>query len=315
MSSVLIAGFLLVRGGSVTIGTASAAALYFANLFGPINAMLFLLDTLQSATASLARIVGVTEVEPEASGSSAVADGSIEARGLRHAYVAGHDVLHGLDVSVPAGGTIALVGGSGGGKSTLAAILAGIRAPDHGSVTIGGVPLPSSSGSVVLVTQEVHVFAGPLADDLRLAAPSATDNQLLDALVAVGADGWVGALPDGIATVVGEGGHTLSPEQAQQLALARVLLSDPPVAILDEATAEAGSAGSRALETAAARVLEGRTGVLVAHRFSQAAMADRVLVMDAGRVVESGRHEELVAAGGRYAQLWEAGSAGRSAAS
>nr|WP_269328852.1 ABC transporter ATP-binding protein [Kineosporia babensis] len=313
LSAVLVAGFWLVRADQVTVGTASAAALYFANLFGPINAMLFLLDTLQSATASLSRIVGISEIPlPAAIGADSPRDGLVEANGVRHAYVEGHDVLHGLDVTIPAGGTVALVGGSGGGKSTLAAILAGIRQPDHGSVRIGGAEMNEAVQSrVVLVTQEVHVFAGPLAEDLRLAAPNADENQLLDALAQVGAAGWVAALPEGIETVVGEGGHDLSPQQSQQLALARVLLADPLVAILDEATAEAGSTGSRELDAAAERVLAGRTGVLVAHRFSQAALADQVLVMEGGRVVEQGRHDELVAAGGRYAKLWSAWSAGR----
>ncbi|GAA3600836.1 ABC transporter ATP-binding protein [Kineosporia mesophila] len=325
LSTVLVTGFVLVREDLASVGTASAAALYFVNLFGPINRMLFLLDTLQSATASLARIVGVTEVPTDGTTSAVHAsdvrprDGEVVANGLRHAYVEGHDVLHGLDVTVPAGSTVALVGGSGGGKSTLAALLAGVRRPDHGRISIGGADLSgldpaTMRASVVLVTQEVHVFAGTLAADLRLAAPDADEQRLMDALTDVGADTWVGALPDGLETVVGEGGHELGPQQAQQLALARVLLTDPLVAILDEATAEAGSAGSRALETAAERVLAGRTGVLVAHRFSQAVLADLVLVMDGGRVVEQGRHDELVAAGGRYAGLWAAWSAGRTPA-
>ena len=145
----------------------------------------------------------------------------------------------------------------------------------------------------------MHVFAGPLADDLRLAKPAATDDELRAALAAVDALGWAQGLPDGLDTVVGSGGHSLTVVQAQQLALARLVLTDPPVAILDEATAEAGSAGARVLEAAAQRALAGRTGLLVAHRLTQAAGADTVLVLDAGRVVERGTHDELVAAGGR----------------
>jgi ATP-binding cassette subfamily C protein len=149
------------------------------------------------------------------------------------------------------------------------------------------------------------VFAGPLADDLRLARADATDAELEKALATVGAD-WVGGLPAGIHTVVGELGHGLSPEQAAQVALARAQLADPAVLLLDEATAESGSRDATRLEDAATAVLAGRTGLVVAHRLRQAALADRVLVMDAGRVVESGTHEELLAAGGHYARLWSA---------
>jgi len=163
----------------------------------------------------------------------------------------------------------------------------------------------------VLVTQEVHVFAGTLAEDLRLAAPEATDAELRAALDLVGALGWAERLPDGLATEVGDGGHTLTIAEAQQLAFARLVLADPPVVILDEATAEAGSAGARVLEAAAEAALEGRTALVVAHRLTQAAAADRVVVLAEGRVAESGTHTELVAAGGRYAELWSAWSSQR----
>jgi ATP-binding cassette subfamily C protein len=152
----------------------------------------------------------------------------------------------------------------------------------------------------------VHVFAGPLADDLRLADPDASEAQLTAALATIGALEWAKALPEGLDTVVGAGGHPLTVVQAQQLALARLVLADRPVAILDEATAEAGSAGARMLEAAARQATAGRTALLVAHRLSQAAAADWVVVLDDGRVVEHGTHEELVADGGRYASLWSA---------
>jgi ATP-binding cassette subfamily C protein len=321
LAAVLTTGFVLVDRAEVTVGTASAAAIYFTNLFSPVNSVLFLLDTLQAATASLARLVGITEVagdgstdpDPDGRGATAPAEGSLQAAGLRYAYVEGHDVLHGVDLDVPAGATVAVVGTSGGGKSSLAALIAGIRRPSAGQVRIGGVPLEQLDPAqlrrcVVLVTQEVHVFAGPLADDLLLAAPDADAQAIDSALAAVGATGWVRSLPDGIDTVVGEGGHEVSPEQAQQVALARVVLADPLVVILDEATAEAGSSDSRVLDTAAGRVLDGRTGIVVAHRFSQTALADQVLVMEHGRVVERGKHEDLLATGGRYAELWRAWS-------
>jgi ATP-binding cassette subfamily C protein len=155
------------------------------------------------------------------------------------------------------------------------------------------------------------VFAGTLAGDLRLARPEATGDELEAALERVGALTWARALPDGLETPVGDGGHRLTATQAQQLALARLVLCGTPVAILDEATAEAGSSGARELEAAADRALEGRAALVVAHRLTQAAAADRIVVLDAGRVVEAGAHDELVGAGGRYAALWAAWSAAR----
>ncbi|WP_219416676.1 ABC transporter ATP-binding protein [Pseudonocardia nigra] len=313
VTAVLTTGFFLVRADAVTIGTASAAALYFINLFTPVNQALFLLDTAQSAAASLARLVGVVDLPPEAEPAHPAAprDASVSVTGVGHAYRPGQDVLDGVDLAIAPGTRVALVGASGAGKTTLATIVAGVHRPSRGTVRLGGATLAELGPARIrrtaaLVTQEVHVFAGPLADDLRLARPGASDAELRDALAAVGALGWAEALPDGLATVVGDGGHALTVVQAQQLALARLVLADPPIAILDEATAEAGSAGSRVLDAAARRALEGRTALVVAHRLGQAATADRVVVLDAGRVVEHGTHDELVAAGGRYAQLWAA---------
>ena len=318
VAAVLTTGFLLVGAGTVSIGTASAAALYFINLFTPVNEVLFLLDTAQSAAASLARIVGVAGLRPEEGPAHPVrpVDAAVRVKGLGHHYLPGHDVLDGVDLDLRAGAQVALVGTSGAGKTTLAKLVAGVHRPARGSVEIGGARLEEQGPDVVretvaLITQEVHVFAGPLGEDLRLARPDADDTALLAALDTVDALPWVRALPDGLATVVGTGGHALTVVQSQQLALARLVLADRPVAILDEATAEAGSAGSRALEAAARSALRGRTGLVVAHRLTQAAAADHVVVLDAGRVVEQGTHDDLVAAGGRYARLWDAWSASR----
>jgi len=315
VAAVLTAGFFLVRDGAASIGTASAAALYFINLFSPINQLLFLLDTAQSAAASLVRIVGVAELPADQQPEHPVrpVDAAVRTKGLGYSYVEGHEVLDGVDLDIAPGTRVALVGASGAGKTTLSKLVAGVHRPTRGTVSIGGAALDEQGPVVVretvaLITQEVHVFAGPLAEDLWLAKPDATEEELRAALAVVDALGWAEALPDGLDTVVGSGGHSLSVVQAQQLALARLVLADPPVAILDEATAEAGSAGARVLEVAAQRALAGRTGLVVAHRLTQAAGADSVLVLDAGRVVEHGTHDELLASGGRYAQLWAAWS-------
>ena len=313
LAGVLVTGFWLVGAGSASVGTATAAALYFHSLFNPINAALALADDAQAATASLSRLVGVAdEPMPALDGRVRPVDTTIKLAGVSYSYVDGHPVLRDVDLELAAGERVALVGASGAGKTTLAKLIAGVHEPTAGSISLGGVDLGSAVRSVALITQEVHVFAGPLADDLRLARPDATADEITAALDRVGALGWASALPSGLDTVVGEGGHRLTVAQAQQLALARLVLADPPVAILDEATADAGSAGARELEEAAARALDGRTGLLVAHRLTQAVTADRVVVLEAGQVVESGPHEELLAAGGRYAELWAAWSGTRS---
>ncbi|GAA3857005.1 ABC transporter ATP-binding protein [Saccharothrix violaceirubra] len=306
LAGVLATGFWLVGTGGATLGTATAAALYFHSLFNPLNAALALADDAQAATASLSRLVGVVDEPVEKPADRVVVDPTVEVAGVGHAYVDGHPVLRDVDLELAPGERVALVGASGAGKTTLAKLIAGVHRPTTGAITLGGVPLAEAARSVALITQEVHVFAGPLTEDLRLARASASDQDVRAALATVGALDWALALPDGLDTVVGDGGHRLTVAQAQQLALARLVLVDPPVAILDEATADAGSAGARELEAAAARALDGRTGLLVAHRLTQAAAADRVVVLEQGRVVESGTHADLVAAGGRYAALWSA---------
>ncbi|GAB2608092.1 ABC transporter permease [Paractinoplanes abujensis] len=311
LAAVLVTGFLLVRAGQVTVGEVSAAALLFHRLFNPIALLMATFDRAQDAGASLARLVGVLgmPVERRDPGASPP-DRDLALDDVTFGYDGGPPVLHAVTLRVAAGERVALVGSTGAGKTTAASLAAGILRPDRGRATVGGVAvtdLPAST--VAIVSQETHVFAGPLADDLRLARPQATDDEISAALARVGALSWARDLPAGLGTVVGDGGHALTAAQAQQLALARVVLLDPPVVILDEATAEAGSSGARDLEQAAAAALEGRTALVVAHRLTQAAAADRVVVMDHGTIVETGTHADLVAAGGSYARLWAAWSA------
>lgn len=301
MATILLIGFGLVDGGSLTVGATTTAMLLYMQLFGPIRAVLLVVDDLQSAAASLGRIVGVIEEADQYPGETTGrgSDAPVRAEGLTFGYRSDRPVLHDVSLTVRPGEHVAVVGSSGAGKTTLAALIAGVHEPDSGFLEVG-------APRVALVTQEVHVFSGTLAEDLRMAAPDATDAELRTALLVVHADDWVDALPAGLNTVVGAEGHELTPMRAQQLALARLVLMDPDLVILDEATAEAGSTGADALERGAEAALLGRSAVIVAHRLSQAARADRVLVLDRGRVVEEGTHDQLVQRGGRYAELWEA---------
>ncbi|MEZ0165562.1 ABC transporter ATP-binding protein [Kineococcus sp. LSe6-4] len=322
LSALLLTGFLLVRGDVVTVGAVTAAALLFHRLFGPLGTLLLSFDEVSRAAAALNRLVGVVDLPAEPAPDPAVlaraprARVGLVVRGLTHAYdetPGAAPVLHEVDLEVPAGTSLAVVGESGAGKTTLAAIVGGVFPATAGTVTLtgpaGAVDLGALDAGAVrerigVVAQESHVFTGTLREDLTLARPGATDAQVRAALAVVGAQDWVAALPGGLDTRVGPGELPLSPARAQQLALARLVLRDPPVVVLDEATAEAGSAGARDLEQAAVAVVRGRTALVVAHRLSQAAACDRIAVMAAGRVVELGPHEDLLALGGRYARLW-----------
>ncbi|MGX4655030.1 ABC transporter ATP-binding protein [Micromonospora sp. SCSIO 07396] len=311
LGAVLVVGFLLVRREAVTLGEVSAAALLLHRLFGPVLQLMVTFDKAQDAGASLARLVGVLGTDPDRrAGGTAPSTHDLVLTDVGFSYDGATPVLRDVSLRVGAGRVVALVGSTGAGKTTVASIAAGVLRPGHGVASLGGVPVAElPARTIALVSQETHVFAGPLGADLLLARPQASPDELTAALARVDALSWVLALPDGLDTVVGEGGHPLTPAQAQQLALARVVLLDPAVVVLDEATAEAGSAGARDLEQAAAAALAGRTALVVAHRLTQAVTADQIVVMDQGEIVERGPHAELVGADGSYARLWAAWTA------
>lgn len=312
MTALLTTGFLLVSSGAATVGATTAAMLLFLRLFGPINQLLFVVDDLQSALASLGRIIGVSQsadvrapVSPSASASPSAAtprvaagSGTVQVREVHASYDGGASVLHGVDLDLPPGHVAALVGPSGAGKTTLAMIVAGVHDPVAGHV--------DRADPVVLVTQQGHLFDTSLRENLTLAAPGATDDEVLDALRRVGGSDIVARMPRRLDEPVGASGTQLTPAEAQIVALARVILADPRIVVLDEATAESGSTEAGRLESAADAVTAGRTALVVAHRLSQAATADQVLVMASGRIAEQGTHDALVASGGAYARLWRA---------
>ncbi|MFE0175401.1 ABC transporter ATP-binding protein [Streptomyces sp. NPDC059002] len=328
---VLLVGGVLHDRGAVSLGTVVACALYLRQLSQPLDTILQQVENLQSSSASFAKVEGLAAAStgPAAPDSTAdvpaarrpvgvPADDRIDVDGVCFSYGEGPEVLHGVDLSVRPGERLAIVGPSGAGKTTLSRLLAGIDAPVKGTVTVGRVPvadLPPDRlrRQVVLVTQEHHVFLGTVRDNLRIAAESATDTELRAALATVGAD-WADGLENGLDTELGPGGRTLHGAQAQQLALARVVLADPHTLILDEATALLDPTTARHTERALAAVLHGRTVIAIAHRLQTAHDADRVAVMEGGRVTELGTHDDLVAAGGAYAALWHSWHGERTAA-
>ncbi|MGH9171871.1 MAG: ABC transporter ATP-binding protein [Acidimicrobiales bacterium] len=306
--SVAVAG-VLHSGGHITIAAATAAILYVQMLIDPVDTVLSYLDEIQLGGASLSRLLGVREVQGIEPTMQVPAGEEVTVDNLHFAYRPGHDVLRGIDLAPQRGSRLAIVGPSGAGKSTLALLLTGVHPPRQGSVRIGGVdafrlPTERLREEVVLVTQEFHIFNGTLRENLAMVRPGAPDSDLMSALEAVEAGALADRLPEGLDTVLGGGAVNLSPSEAQQVALARLVLADPHTLVLDEATALLDPRAARHLERSLSRILEGRTVIAVAHRLQSAFDADEVAVVDGGRIVEYGTHAELLAAGGSYAALW-----------
>ena len=281
-------------------------------LIDPVDRIVSILDELQLGAASLARLLGVAQVpdDREVTGREPVGE-QLDAEDVRFSYVDGRDVLHGVDLDVGVGERIAMVGPSGAGKSTLGRLLAGIHPPRTGAVTVGGVglvelPLDDLRGHVALVTQEHHVFVGTVRENLVLARPGATDDDVRERArrgrrPATGSTRCPRASTPSSAPAAAR----VTAAQAQQIALARLVLADPHTLVLDEATSLIDPRAARHLERSLAAVLEGRTVIAIAHRLFSAHDADRVAVVEDGRIAELGSHDELVAAGGSYAALWD----------
>ncbi|MFC7842226.1 ABC transporter ATP-binding protein [Streptomyces sp. NPDC057382] len=321
VAAIVLWGAHRVADGTLALGVLAAAVLYLRRLYDPIDRLGMFLNSYQSAAASLEKIAGLLAQSPsvpepahprqlpplegEHPGREVVFDG------VRFAYRTGGEILPRFDLTIPAGQTVAVVGSTGAGKSTLAKLLARFYDPSEGRVLLDGVDLrdlavPELRRGVVMVTQEAFLFSGTVADNIAIGRPDATRAEMEQAAKAIGAHDFIAALPDGYDTDVRKRGGRISAGQRQLVAFARALLADPAVLILDEATSSLDIPGERAVQRAMATVLKGRTAVVIAHRLSTVEIADRVLVMERGVVVEDGTPAALVDGTGRFADLHRA---------
>jgi len=316
VATAIVLGFggALVVDGSLTVGTLVAFMLYLANFFDPVQQLSQLYNTFLSATAALDRISAVLDEEPEvvdAAGARALPriEGHVRFEDVRFGYGELPDVLHGFDLDVPPGTTVALVGHTGAGKSTIAKLLARFYDPRSGRITIDGSDLRGVTQSSLrrqlgIVPQEGFLFAGTVADNIAFGRPHASRDEVGAAAEAVGADVFVAELPDGYDTELGERGFRLSLGQRQLVAFARALLADPRMLILDEATSSVDIGTERRIERGLRRLLADRTAFVIAHRLSTIQRADVIVVLDHGRIVQQGTHDELMSARGAYTRLY-----------
>ena len=321
VAAIVLWGAYRVAGGSLELGVLAAAVLYLRRLYDPIDRLGMFLNSYQSAAASLEKIAGLLAQTPSVPEPSTPVELPVLASehpgrevvfdGVRFGYRTGGEVLPAFDLTIPAGQTVAVVGSTGAGKSTLAKLLARFYDPSTGRVLLDGVDLrdlavPELRRGVVMVTQEAFLFSGTVAENIAIGRPDATREQIEQAAKAIGAHEFISALPDGYDTDVRKRGGRISAGQRQLVAFARALLADPAVLILDEATSSLDIPGERAVQRAMLTVLRGRTAVVIAHRLSTVEIADRVLVMEHGKIVEDGSPAELVAGTGRFADLHRA---------
>jgi ATP-binding cassette, subfamily B, bacterial len=314
---VLLFGGYLAYNGDVTVGVLAAFLLYLRQFFEPMTEISQFYNTFQSASAALDKLAGVLREEPgvpepEEPHRLRETQGELSFEGVRFSYTEGRDVLPGLDLTVPAGQTIALVGTTGAGKTTLAKLATRFYDPVEGTVRLDDVDLRELTADdlherVVMVTQENYLFSGTIADNIRFGRPEATLDEVHRAAQALGAHDFISALPDGYDTDVANRGGRLSAGQRQLVAFARAFLADPAVLILDEATSSLDVPSERLVQQALRTVLAGRTAVIIAHRLSTVEIADRVLVMEHGRIVEDGSPAQLIGSGeGRFSDLHDA---------